>query len=76
MGCVMIKPGNRAAYQRICFCYIDSTIPATFLIHYFKFLTIICGYTAQFVLDMVGNPEDRFSDDAAHTYFNQLFKNK
>ena len=25
-----------------------------------------CGCTAQFVSDLVGNPEDRFSCDAAH----------
>ena len=28
-------------------------------------LAIFCGCTARFVLDLVGNPEDRFSDVAA-----------
>ena len=27
---------------------------------------IFCGCTALFVSDLVGNPEDRFSNDAAH----------
>ena len=49
--------GNREADQRLCFPNIDSTIPL---------LAIFCGSTAQFVSDLVGNPEDRFSRDAAH----------
>ena len=55
--------GNREADHRLCFRYTDSTIP---LLH-FKPLTIFCGCTARFVLDLVGNPEDRFSQNEAHT---------
>ena len=29
-------------------------------------LAIFCGCTARFVWDLVGNPEDQFSDVAAH----------
>ena len=29
-------------------------------------LAIFCGYTPRFVSDLVGNPEDRFSNSAAH----------
>ena len=32
----------------------------------FKPLAILFGCTAPFVSDLVGNPEDRFSHDAAH----------
>ena len=37
---------------------LDSTIPQT----------IFCGSTAQFVLDLVGNPKDRFSRDKAQMF--------
>ena len=47
--------GNREADQRLCFRYIDSTIP----------LFIFCGCTARFVSDLVTNPEDRFSQNEA-----------
>ena len=48
--------GKYAADQRLCFRYIKivSTIPLL--------STIFCGGAVQFVSDMVGNPEDRFSD--------------
>ena len=36
------------------------------LIQNFKPLTIFCGCTALFVSELVGNPKDRFSHDAAH----------
>ena len=49
--------GNREADQRLCFRYVDSTIPL---------LPIFCGCTARFVLDLVGNTEDRFSQNEAH----------
>ena len=48
--------GNREADQRPCFPYKDSTIP----------LAIFCGCTARFMSDLVGNPEDRFSQNEAH----------
>ena len=47
--------GNRAVDQCVCFLLIRN----------FKPLVIFCGCTAQFVLDQVGNPEDRFSHEAA-----------
>ena len=53
--------GNREADQRLCFHYTDSTIPLNF-----KSLAIFCGCTARFVSDLVGNPEDWFSHNAAH----------
>ena len=34
--------------------------------HNFKPLVILCGCTARFVSDLVGNPEDRFSHNEAH----------
>ena len=46
--------GDREADQRLCFRYIYSTIP------------IFCDCTARFVSDLVGNPKDRFSHDAAN----------
>ena len=52
--------GNRTADLRLCFCYINSTIPLLS-----KFLAIF-SCTARFVLDLVGNTEDRFSHNAAH----------
>ena len=56
---------NRKADQRICFRYIDSTI--TLLPKYeISSLAILCGFTAWFVWDLVGNPEDRFSHNEAH----------
>ena len=60
---------NCAADQHLYFSYIDSTMdPLTLysLIRHFKPLTIFCGCTVWFVTDLVGNPEDRFSHDAAH----------
>ena len=46
---------NRGADQRHCFPYIDNT---TTLLN-FKPLAIFIGCTDWFVLDLVGNPEDR-----------------
>ena len=58
--------GNHAADQRLCFPYIDSSIPLTSYILNFTPLAIFCDCTAQFMSDPVGNPEDMFSHDAAH----------
>ena len=57
--------GNREADQRLCFRYMDSTIP---LLPNFKPLAILCGCTARFVWDQVKNPEDRFSHNEAHMF--------
>ena len=58
--------GNREADQRLCFPYTDCTIPLLPIYKNFKLLPIFAGCTAPFVLDLVGNPEDRFSHNAAH----------
>ena len=61
--------GNREADQRLCFRYIDSTIPLLPKSQNFKPLANFCDYTAQFVSDLVGNPEDRFSQNEAHILY-------
>ena len=81
MGLVMRKPafcicenkgadqlrGNREADQRLCFRYTDSTIPLLPIYEInFKSLAILCACTAWFVWGLVGNPEDRFSQNEAH----------
>ena len=38
----------------------------------FKSIAIFCDCPARFVLDLVGIPEDRFSDVAAHIYHDSL----
>ena len=59
-------PGNREADQRLCFHYIDGTIPLLpIYIRNFKPLTILCGCTAWFVWGLVGNLEDWFSHNEA-----------
>ena len=58
--------GNHDADQRLCFRYIDSTIPLLPKYKTFKPLAILCDCTARFVWDLVGNPEDRLSHDEAH----------
>ena len=56
--------GNRTTDQRLCFRYTDSTIPLLF-----KPLAIFCDCcTVRFVSDLVGNPEDRFSQNEAHMH--------
>ena len=50
---------NCAADQRLCFRYIDSTIPLLS-----KCKAISCGCTARFLSDLVGNP-GQFSRIAA-----------
>ena len=63
--------GNREADQRLCFHYIDSTIPLLrSYIRNFKPLAILCGCTAWFVSDLVENPEDRFSHNEAQIVSN------
>ena len=61
--------GNREADQRLCFRYTDITIPLLPKIRIFKPLAIFCGCTARFVSDLFGNPEDRFSCDAAQIMY-------
>ena len=56
--------GNHKADPRLCFRYIDSTVPLLPKYENFKHLAIFCGCTAQFVSDLVGNPEDGFYHEA------------
>ena len=58
--------GNREAGKRLCFRYIESTIPVLSKSIYFKLLAIFCGCTARFASDLVGTPKDRFSHNEAH----------
>ena len=53
--------------QHLCFRYMDSTY-----IQNFKVLALFCDCTDRFVLDLVGNPEDRFSHVAAHFDMNAV----
>ena len=55
--------GNHAADQHLRFHYID---PSASKIQNLKPLAVFCDCTAQFVSDIVGNPEDKFSHDTAH----------
>ena len=68
--------GNPVADQHLCFHYIDSTIPSTSLVGNVKPLAIFYGCTARFVLNLLGNPEDRFFWHAAPicTCFRCFFK--
>ena len=59
--------GDRTADQRLCFRYIDSTIPLLSKSKIFSLeLAIFCCCRAWLVLDLDGNPEDQFSHVAAH----------
>ena len=60
--------GNLEADQRLCFPYIDNTIPLLPKYENLKPPAILCGCTAWFVWDLVGNPEDRFSHNEAQMY--------
>ena len=62
--------GNREADQRLCFRYIDSTIPLLSKYKNFKPLASFCGCAAWFVSDQVGYPEDWFSHNEAHLISN------
>ena len=54
--------GSITADQRLCFLYIDCTIPLTIS----KFQVSSHLLHLRFVSDLVGNPEDRFSHVGAH----------
>ena len=57
--------GNREADQCLCFRYIASTIPLLPKSEIFMPLAIFFDCSAWFVLDLVGNPEDRFPHNEA-----------
>ena len=56
---------NCAADQRLCFRYIDSTIPLLPKSKISSFLAIFSNCAARFMSDLVGTPEDMFSHYAA-----------
>ena len=60
--------GNRAANKCLCFCYISTS-----KMRNFKPLTIFSDCTVRYLSDLVGNPEDRFSGDAAHMSLKNFF---
>ena len=66
--CKKQRHRSAAADQRLCFCYIDSTLLSS--IRNYKPLAIFCACTAWFVSDVVGNPEDKSSHDEA--YLNEM----
>ena len=73
--CTDLLHGNRPADQRLCFCYIDSTIPLLSKLKKFKPLAIFCACTAQFVSKHAGNLKDRFSHSAVQfCFFSELCK--
>ena len=57
-------PGNLPADQHLGFHNTDSTIPLLLLSRFE--ISSLNGCMAQFVPDLVRNPEDRFSCDQAH----------
>ena len=63
--------GNREADQRLCFRYMESTI---LLLFKSKISSLQPSSVARFVSDLVGNPEDRFSQNEAHLMIEQCFK--
>ena len=64
--------GNRTADQRLCFRYTDRTIPLLPK-SVSKSLTILCGCTARFVSDLVGDPEDWFFHNEAYFAFSSIW---
>ena len=66
--------GNHKADQRLCFRYLDSTIPLLSRFEILKPLAIFFVSTAWFVSDLVGNPEDRFSHIEAQFISHALLK--
>ena len=53
--------------RKPAFCICENKVADQLRgIRIFKPLAILCGCTARFVLDLVGNPEDRFSHNEAH----------
>ena len=60
------KDADQLRGKRLCFRYTDSTIPLLLKSEISNPLAIFCGYTARFVSDLVGNPEDWFSHNEDH----------
>ena len=55
--------GKVADQLHLCFCYTNSSFSLllTLYIQNFKFPAFFYEFTARFVSDLVGNPEERFS---------------
>ena len=62
--------GLCTADQRLCFRLTDSTIPPLLKPKNFQILLFVFGCIGQFVLDLVGNPEDRFFRVEVQLIFN------
>ena len=58
--------GDREADQHLCFHYTDSTIPLLSKSEVSSIKLSSVAVQPGFVLDLVGNPEDRFSHNEAH----------
>ena len=57
--------GNHEADQ--CLCFAIRIVQSRYLLNpKFQASSYLCGCTARFVSDLVGNPEDRFSHNEAH----------
>ena len=59
--------GNRLADQRLCFRYMNSTIPLLPKSEISSLIAIFFCCKAWFVSDLFGNPKHRFLHEAAHT---------
>ena len=57
---------NFAANQHLCFQYTDSAIPLLSKSDISSLWPSSVVYIAQFVSDLGGNPDNRFSHDTAH----------
>ena len=55
--------GNREADQRLCFRYIDSTIP---ILAKSKDSSHLLWLYSPVCVDLVGNPENQFSHNESH----------
>ena len=60
-GAVQLRGNCLTVISAFCFCNIESTIPLLPKSQNFNPLAIFYGCTAQFVLDLVENQEDKFS---------------
>ena len=58
--------GNREADQRLCFRYIDSTIPLLPIYEISSLQPSSVAIQPGLCRDLVGNPKDRFSQNKAH----------
>ena len=65
--CICENKGGVTAKLISTFVFATQIVQSLYLLNRnFESLAIFCACTAQFVSDLVGNPEDGFSHDAAH----------